>query len=152
MRRIALLFALVPALAFAQDAQEPANALALTQALGAPWGQVSGLVVAPDAGAVEDGAGDLVWNAPAPNVSRLDVAVREGTVLAVTTTTPEGADQMAQLVARFEEAMGAPADGEFYTAAQFRDVDPEAPHVDVRIDPDAGQTTLRLPSTPPPGQ
>lgn len=149
MHRIAFLAALLPALAFAQEAEQ-ANPLGLTQAVGYPWVQVSQLVPPPDGGTVDDGAGDLFWTAPDPNVSRLDVAVRSGAVYAVTTTTPDNTQEMAALVNRFAAAMGEPADGEFYTAAQFREVNPQSPHLDVRVDPEAGTTTLRLPDTPPP--
>ena len=147
MSRIVLLVALLPALAVAQEAEQ-ASPLGLTQAVGYAWSDVAALVPPPDSGTAD--AGHLVWTDLPSGVARLDVRLRGGTIAAVTTTTPGSADEMAALVARFEESMGAPADGRFYTADQFRALNPQAPHLDIRVDPASGRTTFRQPSAPPP--
>lgn len=153
MRRLVLLSFLLPLAALAQTAGEPANPLGLTQAVGYPWSEVSGLVAAPDSGAVSADAGHLAWHDLGNGVERLDVQVRGDVIRRVTTTAvPAAKPQLAQLAAQFEQLMGTPDDGAFYTAAQLQAVNPEAPYLDLAIDVEAGQTTLRQPSAPPPAQ
>lgn len=153
MRRLAALAFLLPVAALAQPAAEPANPLGLTQAIGYAWDDVSALVAPPEEGAVEDGTGDLVWHDVGNGVERLDVQVRSGAIDEVTTTAvAAGRPQLAALSSQFRELMGEPEDGGFYTAAQLQAVNPEAPYLDVSIDPETGQTTLRKPSAPPPAQ
>lgn len=148
MRWILPFLFVVSGTALAQEA----SPLGLTNAIAYRWDDVSGLVAPPDSGAVEDGEGHLAWFDLTDGTARLDVVVAHGSIALVTMTVDRNEDleQLSTTAQQYAAALGAPADGAFYTAAQLRTANASAPYVDIAFVVGEGKTILRKPSAPPP--
>ena len=67
-----------------------------------------------------------------------------------TASAPARVAEFEAVAARLRDALGAPADGDFWTAAQLRTLPGERPYVDLAVRPERGEYALRKPTAPPP--
>ena len=128
IRRLAFCALVIGATAQAQEMQvlevipsdEPSASLDLGRALilglGQPWAEVGEPLVAPDSGAVEDGAGRLRWRVPTHAVDVFGADVEDSRVRLVVLDFSDDGPDFSDYADRLRQRHGAPAADGFYAA------------------------------------
>lgn len=143
MRVLPVLLAVLSAVAVHAQSFDPGDILSR---MGDPWVEVKVDIPPPDSGKVVGKTGDLTWFVPDPEVTRMDVAVRNGVLTQfVATTSEDGREEFLEVVELFEGRAGPPELDGYYSAQQVRDLGaPSDPPLEVALDVDRGVMTVRL--------